>query len=497
MSATAVEYDDIQGLVRFGYKRLTQACFLLLRVTDAQAARDWLARAPVSSAKTQEPPPTTALQVALTSAGLQALGVQPDVVEGFSHEFIVGMASDASRARRLGDLGANDPAGWQWGGSPEQLPHVLLMLYAAPGGLEDWQREVLSQCEQGFEQLGFLDTSDMDGVEPFGFADGISEPSIDWLRERPARDEEAGRYSNLSCLGEYLLGYPNEYGAYTDRPLLDANRDPEALLPRAEDAPDKVDLGRNGSYLVFRKLQQHVGKFREYVREHGDGNPELLGAKMVGRWADGTSLVLAPGPNPPARTSGEPENGFGYAMTDPFGYGCPLGAHVRRTNPRDAMSDRDPVVSEHDVRRHRILRRGAPYGPRLEPGGIDDDDPPRGLLFLCINADFKRQFEFIQQTWVNNPKFHGMNNDRDPVIGDNVDPDDKDSDLKPRVFTIQKDGVRRRLKRIPRFVTTKGGAYFFLPGISAIHFLARTAGPSHTSENDAERGPRASAGVTV
>jgi len=202
MSATAVEYDDIQGLVRFGYKRLTQACFLLLRVTDAQAARDWLARAPVSSATTQEPPPATALQVALTSAGLQALGVQPDVVEGFSHEFIVGMASDTSRARRLGDLGANDPAGWQWGGSPEQLPHALLMLYAAPGGLEDWQREVLSQCEQGFEQLGYLDTSDMDGVEPFGFADGISEPSIDWLRERPARDEEAGRYSKLSCLVE-------------------------------------------------------------------------------------------------------------------------------------------------------------------------------------------------------------------------------------------------------------------------------------------------------
>ena len=128
MSAPAIEYDDIQGLVRFGYKRLTQACFLLLRVTDPAAARAWLAQAPVSSAKTQDPPPATALQVAFTSAGLQALGVQPDVVEGFSHEFIVGMASDASRARRLGDLGPNDPAAWQWGGTPEQLPHVLLML---------------------------------------------------------------------------------------------------------------------------------------------------------------------------------------------------------------------------------------------------------------------------------------------------------------------------------------------------------------------------------
>ena len=495
MNATAVDYDDIQGLVRFGYKRLTQACFLLLRVTDAQAARTWLAQAPVSSARTQEPPPSTALQVAFTCAGLQALGVQPDIVEGFSNEFIVGMASDASRARRLGDLGPNDPAGWQWGGTPERLPHVLLMLYAAPGGLDEWLRSVLAQCAQGFEALGCLDTSDMDGVEPFGFADGISEPSLDWQRERPARDEEVARYGNLSCLGEYLLGYPNEYGAYTDRPLLDADRDPDTLLPRAEDAPDKADLGRNGSYLVLRQLQQDVAGFWRFMDAQVGGDPALrkqLAETMVGRTMEGEALVGDTG----EQIVGEddPRNSFTYG-SDGEGLRCPIGAHIRRSNPRNADLppgrpglydwamrtlgfDATALAADKvsSTRFHRLLRRGREYGvgmsieQALSRGATDIGDAT-GLHFICLGANIARQFEFVQSAWLAGLRFDGLSGDSDPLIGTHLPRDDG---TPTDGFSIPLDaGPDRRVCGLPQFVTVRGGAYFFLPGLRALRYLSK------------------------
>lgn len=289
-AAAKVDHDDIQGLVRYGYRKLTQASFLLLRVRDAAAARAWLARCPVSSAREQSPPPRTALQVALSCPGLRALGLAEGIVQGFSREFLAGMSSDDSRARRLGDLGANDPAHWQWGGTPQEVPHVLLMLYALPGELGAWQQQTLDQCAAGFESMAVLSTSDMDGVEPFGFVDGISQPRLDWARRRPQRDAQVLDYSNLSCLGEYLLGYPNEYGEYTDRPVLADALDPEALLPRAEENPALADLGRNGSYLVARQLRQDVAGFWRFVHAAAGGDAtqrEQLAAAMVGRTRDG------------------------------------------------------------------------------------------------------------------------------------------------------------------------------------------------------------------
>ena len=492
MSAQAVEYDDIQGLVRFGYKRLTQACFLLLRVTDPAAARAWLAQAPVSSAKTQEPPPATALQVAFTSGGLQALGLRPDVVEAFSHEFIVGMASDASRARRLGDLGPNDPAAWQWGGTPEQLPHVLLMLYALPGGLEDWQRTVLAQCELGFELMACLDTCDMDGTEPFGFADGISEPSIDWQRQRAVRDEERDGYSNVACLGEFLLGYPNEYGAYTDRPLLDTDRDPAAVLPRAEDAPDKVDLGRNGSYLVLRQLQQDVAGFWRFIDVQVDGDPALrkrLAETLVGRTMEGEALVGDTGERIPGED--DPRNSFTYA-SDAEGLRCPIGAHIRRSNPRNAdlPPGRPGLVSwarrtlgfdaqalaadkVSPARFHRLLRRGREYGTgvSIEQALSFATGEATGLHFICLGANIARQFEFVQSAWLSGLRFDGLSDESDPLIGHHLPRDDG---TPTDGFSIPLDsGPDRRVCGLPQFVTVRGGAYFFLPGLRALRYLSK------------------------
>src|SRR5438105_2389878 len=148
----SVELDDVQGLVRFGYRHLTEACFLLLRVKDPAAVRAWLAQAPITSAVKADPLPQTALQIAFTSDGLRALEVDPDLCAEFSAEFVAGMASDAARARRLGDVGANDPSGWKWGAG-ERVPHVAVLLYAGPGRLAAWEQEIEAQCAAGFVRI--------------------------------------------------------------------------------------------------------------------------------------------------------------------------------------------------------------------------------------------------------------------------------------------------------------------------------------------------------
>ena len=468
-----VELDDVQGLVRFGYRHLTEACFLLLRVRDPAAARTWLAQAPVTSALKTDRLPDTALHVAFTSEGLRALAVAPDLCEGFSAEFLAGMASDAARARRLGDVGANDPGGWSWGAG-ERLPHVAVLLYARPGRLAAWEREIEAQCAAGFVRIERLSTSEMQGTEPFGFADGISQPQVDWERQRPVRDRDRLEYDNLTCLGEFLLGYPNEYGLYTPRPLMVPQRDPDGLLPRAEEAPEQADLGRNGTYLVMRQLRQDVpGFWRELDRQaRGDADlRERLAAAMVGRKKDGEPLA-APGGTWKL-------NEFTY-RDDPRGLRCPLGAHIRRTNPRNAdlppgppgilsrlcrMLGFNALALEQDLvastRFHRLLRRGRAYGA---------DATETGLHFVCLAANIKRQFEFVQSAWLVGSKFAGLTGESDPLLGHRL-PDM--GGFSTDGFSIpQADGPDRRLSGLPQFVTVLGGAYFFLPGIRALRYLA-------------------------
>ncbi|MBB3176411.1 peroxidase [Variovorax sp. Sphag1AA] len=493
MSARPVDYEDIQGIVRFGYKRMTQAVFLLLRVTDVDAARAWLSNARVTSAMTQEPPPTKALQIAFTSHGLRALGVAEDIIEGFSTEFIVGMTSDPARARRLGDIGPSDPAHWQWGGTPDEIPHLIVMLYAEPGGLEAWGIEAMAGAEQGLEQLGCLMTSDMDGIEPFGFVDGISEPTIDWQRERVARDAEREDYTNLSCLGEYLLGYPNEYGEYTDRPLLDAQRDPDALLSSAEDAPEKADFGRNGSYLVLRQLEQDVSGFWRFIDAQVQGDPvarQRLAEAMVGRTMEGEPLIGRT--NEAIDGEDDPRNTFTY-RDDHAGVRCPIGAHIRRSNPRnadlpagpsgfiswakrtlgfDAEALADDLVAS--TRFHRLLRRGREYGPGVSlPDALAGQTPQEGtgLHFICLGANIARQFEFVQSAWLAGIRFDGSQNESDPLIGNHLPRADGTA---TDCFSMPvADGPAQRVCGLPQFITVLGGAYFFLPGLRALRYIAK------------------------
>lgn len=490
-----VELNDVQGLVRFGYKHLTEACFLLLRVTDPAAARAWLAQAPVTSAVKADPLPETALHVALTSEGLRALEIASDLLAEFSAEFVAGMASDAAHARRLGDIGANDPRGWKWGVG-NRVPHIAVLLYARSGRLAAWEQEITAQCAAGFVCIERLSTSDLHGMEPFGFVDGISQPHIDWGRKRPVRDQDQLEYSNVSCLGEFLLGYPNEYGLYTPRPLLIPQRDPEALLSRAEDAPDQADLGRNGCYLVLRQLRQDVQGFWRELDRQAEGNTDVrerLAAAMVGRKKNGEPLI-APHQESDSGTALDQRsnlNDFTYDA-DPRGLRCPLGAHIRRMNPRNAdvppgppgilsrlwrMLGFNEAAREQDLvastRFHRLLRRGRQFGPDVAPALSVTNASPNtetGLYFICLVGNIKRQFEFVQSAWVMGSKFSGLTGESDPLLGHRMpDPGDSPTDG----FSIpQADGPDRQLTGLPQFVTMQGGAYFFLPGIRALRYLA-------------------------
>jgi deferrochelatase/peroxidase EfeB len=490
------EFDDVQGIARFGYGHLSAACFYLLRITDVASARQWLGDAPVSNAVLRDTPPESALQLAFSTEGLQALGLPPAALNGFSAEFLSGMAGDEARSRRLGDIAANSPGSWLWG-SGGFVPHVLAMVYATPALFEAWKRELTGPLwRRAFSVLECLDTSDMGGHEPFGFVDGISQPVFDWERRLDLQDVEA-EYRNLTMLGELLLGYPNEYGKYTDRPLIEASADPEGLLPTAEGMPDKRDLGRNGTYLVFRDLRQDVRGFWRFLAGEAamaNRSPQELAEAMVGRTMEGDPLV------PPLEepiVGVEPgvegrRNRFTFG-SDPEAAHCPFGAHIRRANPRTAdvppgtvgalkrvvqtlglvsQEPRNDVIAS--ARFHRILRRGREYGPQLSPDDAlqpSSGDEDRGLRFLCLNANIARQFEFVQNAWLIGTKFGGLTEESDPLLGN------RQAIAGSRLtdaFSYARDaGLRRRLRGLPQFVTVRGGGYFFLPGLRALNYLAR------------------------
>jgi hypothetical protein len=177
------DYADVQGLVRFGYKKMTKASYALLRVKDVAAARAWLRSAPVTSAVEMKPPPTTALQVAFTAPGLSALGVSESVIAQFSHEFRGGMTQE-SRSRQLGDVEANAPQNWSWGVPPRE-PHLVVMFFGDPEAYETFvQNSKGPAWNDAFDTLPCLETGNFGEVEPFGFTDGISQPEIDWDQER-------------------------------------------------------------------------------------------------------------------------------------------------------------------------------------------------------------------------------------------------------------------------------------------------------------------------
>ena len=489
----SIEFADIQGLIRFGYAKLTEACYYLLRIRDASMAAQWLRTVSVANAVVQDDAPRNATHVALTAAGLRSLGVPENVVSGFSPEFLAGMAQNESRSRRLGDIGANAPQHWKWG-TDDKVPDLVVLLFARPGELDSLKRNLESaDWSKAFEVIASLPTSNLGGFEPFGFMDGVSQPSIDWNRSRPSDLPDQLQYGNLISIGEFLLGYPNEYGKYTERPLLDL---PTADLPRSNEDGRRFDLGRNGSYLVLRQLKQEVARFWQYLYERAsEDSAEMvrLAEAMVGRKVSGDALLPTRENQIPGVDKDDVRNHFTYAA-DVDGTLCPFGAHIRRANPRNPdLSNADGLVRKllrtlgfcvsglrddlvASSRFHRILRRGREYGPALDRGAIlqhGDDGVERGLQFICLNANISRQFEFVQNAWLMNAKFDALGDESDPLLGNRQPlPDGRPTDH----FSVpDKSGLAQRIDGLPQFVTVYGGAYFFLPGIRALRHLASYA----------------------
>jgi len=469
---------DTQGLVVRGYGKLHGSAFVLLRSSDVARTKKWLGNLVPQVTSGLRRARGTAVNVAFTFPGLEALGLDRRHVRGFPLEFVEGIVSP-HRSLILGDVGGNRPERWDWGGStqPEDAVHAVLLLYA----VDDAAMVTLLAAQRaaweaaGMVAMRVLDTHvlpDRQGFkEHFGFRDGVGQPTIDGgeapRRALPSLLRRPDRPENMVASGEFVLGYPNEYGHYASSPIVAT--DPTGSLPRCDDESG-YDLGRNGTYLVVRQLQQHVKRFWTFVRTVAGSDEAMipLAARMIGRWPSGAPLVTSPDEDVAGL---EKFNQFGYAG-DPYGFACPLGAHARRANPRDAVPSSSSAAQSVTLsKRHRIIRRGRPYGPPLDPTldpvrmlQAEDDDVERGLHFLCINADIERQFEFVQHTWLNDPKFGGLYAGPDPLMGDRV------GDF--HSFFIQGAPVRRRLVDLRPFVTVRGGAYFFLPGLEALRFLA-------------------------
>jgi Dyp-type peroxidase family len=387
-----------------------------------------------SAAGPTSPLGDTWVSVAVTFEGFRALGVPQESLESFSPEFQGGMAA---RASLLGDTGESSPENWE---SPLGTSDVHVVVTAVSPDAQHLE-SALESARKTYQDLPGITAIWRQNCqalptekEAFGFRDGISHPAVEGSiagsnpKERPLK------------AGEFVLGYVDEAGVLPRMPLPDI-------------------LGRNGSYVAFRKLHQRVALFRRYLKMNSssDTDEELLAAKMMGRWRSGAPLALCPlHDDLELGADSQRNNKFLYEADDPIGYKTPAGSHIRRANPRDAS-----VAGI--ARIHRMIRRGTSYGPMLPEGVLEDDGADRGLMFAFIGANLGRQFEFVQSEWLNNGGFIGSGGTKDPITGANEG---------DGAFAIPQRPMRKRLHGLPRFVVTRGGEYCFLPGLRALQWLA-------------------------
>jgi deferrochelatase/peroxidase EfeB len=392
-----LELDDIQHFLMVRPRALA-ARYGFLRFRTPDQGRAWLSGiidrvGRASAVEYGGPVDSRWVTVAFTWNGLRALGVDDACLATFPEEFRQGMAA---RSAILGDTGANHPDQWVGGLASPDL-HAIVILFARDVAERERCVREHQQYAAEFPGVEALSTLDLEATPPldyahdhFGYRDRMSEPAIEGLG------------------GELVPG--------------------------------------SGSPLAFRDFLRANGPTPE--------EQELIAAKLMGRWRSGAPLVLAPTKDDPELGADrQRNNNFDYGKMDPHGYAVPLGAHIRRMNPRDTAAN---------MNRRRMIRRGGTYGPPL-PEGADEDGTERGIAAFLGCASLIRQFEFAQNVWVNDPKFHELKNERDPIIGT------QDGTLE---YKIPHRPIRKRIVGLPAFTTVRGGAYFFLPGIKALMFLA-------------------------
>jgi Dyp-type peroxidase family len=561
-----IEQADLQGNVLCGYGNdFGVGRYMIVTFEEPAAGRRFLGELAeqVTTALPwgDRPKPLHALNAALSYEGLRALGVPPAIRDKFAEAFCCGMMA---RADKLGDTGRSAPGNWEEKLRDVESHHLLLSLMARDACVLAERVEMLERriredpaglavaYRQDVRLLPHTDDDIPVSREHFGFADGFSQPAIKGVggphdKKGMGTRRRFGKWRPLA-LGEFVLGYP---GA-------------DKLLQEAPFAP----LAHNGSYTVFRKLYQDVYEFDCYLEEHRDlpglegtdhEQREQLAAKMVGRWTDGRSLVKSRVPTGAAELERHPwyrrhlaslvkrlrrseqaqqshlyrnfvrrVNKFDYA-SDPKGFGCPLGAHVRRANPRDSMGWQGRLTM-----RHRIIRRSMPYGDpplgrrplRAPPGDVKAYNGDRGLVFICHQASIERQFELIQSQWLNDGDIFWLGDEKDFLAAGRqpevaavggpggpapagsggrfesgpafpkpaataeqhepaavvvaMDPATQEPDAvvvapeaapRPGRMTIQ-GRPPRFLEPQPYFVQLRGGGYYFTPGLAALRALA-------------------------
>jgi deferrochelatase/peroxidase EfeB len=403
-----LELDDLQHIVITRVPALTGR-YEFLTFRQAAQGRAWLAGildhvASVQQARDSIEREQRWISVAFTYQGLRALGVDEQALATFPEEFRQGMVA---RAEMLGDIGRNHPDRWV-GGLASPALHAIAILFsrnATERQRATREHQTFLASTSGVEVLSSLD---VDGFPPFdyahdhfGYRDRLSEPQIEGSGVEPTPGSGAPVKA-----GEFILGYVDESGT---------------LVP----LPQPQILSRNGTFMAYRRL-----------------------------WRSGAPLILVPEKDDPALGADyQRNNDFNYAQMDPKGYAVPLGSHIRRMNPRDTAAN---------IQRRRMVRRGATYGPPL-PEGAPEDGVDRGIASFILCGSLVRQFEFAQNVWINDPNFHELGNERDPLIGNQDGSFD---------FTMPKRPIRKKITGMPAFTTLLGGAYFFLPGIKALRYLA-------------------------
>lgn len=417
---------DMQGLISHGFGKLPAARYLLFTIKNPLLVKQYLGSLINKHVKTAEKSEDNessqdtknAVQIAFTSSGLKALGLPEDAIKTFPREFLEGMSYSyddpknpgrkiMERSTLLGDVGVNDPSNWHWG-NEENPVDCLLLLYAETNDKLNNLVDVFNPPEStGLALAHTAETNPLYSTkrpikEHFGFRDGISQPIIKGFEK--SEDIKEDKY--LFNPGEFILGHRNQYQAYTATPYIQ-NFQGRHSLHSLIGSNGAKDLGKNGTYLVFRQMEQHVEKFWHYMYHNSkemaptDKDRAIkLAAKMVGRWPTGEPLVTTPDkpvvttepnkelnnehniePNKESNKQRDKElekklntelnyklNKFDYSDLDKHGLRCPFGAHIRRTNPRDQVhAGRGEGLSFEMSNKHRMLRRGRIYGDPLDP----------------------------------------------------------------------------------------------------------------------------------